>query len=157
MKKQFLITCLISALLVTTACTYRFADPFPASKYDLVSVTNSTSEPGLSVVLEEKLRLAGGFSPGSDARLYVTATRFTQQVETVSSTGTPVRQKLTLDVAWEVEGSHRSEAVFGNETVRELYPYTADPASLEWNRNAAVRLLAQAAAELVIRRLEGAP
>jgi len=157
MKKQYLITCLVSFLLVTTACTYRFADPFPASKYDLVSVTNSTSEPGLSMVLEDELRLAGGFTPGSDARLYVTATRFTQQVDTVGSDGTPVRQKLTLDVAWKVEGSHRSEAVFGNETVRELYPYTGDPASLEWNRSAAVKLLARAVAELVIRRLEGTP
>jgi hypothetical protein len=157
MKRQYLFTCLISVLLVATACTYRFADPFPASKYDLVSVTNSTSEPGLSLVLEEELRIAGGFTPGSDARLYVAATRFTQQVETVSSDGTPVRQKLILDVAWKVEGSNRSEAVFGNETVKELYPYTADPASLEWNRKAAVKLLARAAAELVIRRLEGTP
>ena len=157
MKNRVPLTCLVSVLLALTACTYRFADPFPASNYDLVSVTNSTAEPGLGPVLEEELRLAGGFTPGSNARLYVTATRFTQQVETVSSTGTPVRQKLILEVAWKVEGSHRSEAVFGNETVRELYPYSDDPASLEWNRNAAVKLLARTAAELVIRRLEGTP
>ncbi|MDT8396553.1 MAG: hypothetical protein RRA32_08955 [bacterium] len=148
----------VIVILALSACAYRFADPFPARNYDLVSVTNSTAEPGLSRVLEEELRLTGGFTPGSGSRLYVTATRFTEQVETVSSAGTPVRQRLALEIAWKVEGEgHRSEAVFGNEGVREIYPYSADPASLDWNRKATVKLLAKKAADRVIRRLEGAP
>ena len=157
MKMRTFLTCLVVSMMALTACTYRFADPFPARDYDLLSVSNSTAEPGLGNILEEELRLVGGFTSGSDSRLYVTATRFSQQVETVSSAGTPVRQKLTLDLSWKVEGTHRSEAVFGSETVTELYPYSPDAASLDWARNAAIRLLARNAAGLLIRKLEGTP
>ncbi len=157
MKRYSLFTGAVLGILVLTACTYRFVDPFPARSYDLVSVANSTAEPGLGGVLQEEMRLKGGFTPGAQSRLYLTVTRFTQQVETVSSSGTPVRQKLSMEVAWKVEGGHRSEAVFGKETAREVYPYSPDPSSLDWNRKAAVKLLAGRVADLVIRRLEGAP
>ena len=157
MKRYSLFTGAVLGILVLTACTYRFVDPFPARSYDLVSVANSTAEPGLGGVLQKEMRLKGGFTPGAQSRLYLTVTRFTQQVETVSSSGTPVRQKLSMEVAWKVEGVHRSQAVFGKETAREVYPYSLDAASLDWNRKAAVKLLAKAAADLVIRRLEGAP
>ncbi len=156
MMRRSLFTGAAIGILVLSACTYRFADPFPARNYDLVSVANSTAEPGLSGILEEELRLKGGFTPGAQSRLYLTVTRFTEQVETVSSSG-PVRQKLSMKVAWKVEGEHRSEAVFGEETAKEVYPYSRDPSSLDWNRKAAVKLLAKAVADLVIRRLEGAP
>ncbi len=157
MKRCSLFTGAVLGILMLTACSYRFVDPFPARSYDLISVTNSTAEPDLDGVLEEEIRLKGGFTHGAQSRLYLTVTRFTQQVETVSSSGTPVRQKLSMEVAWKVEGAHRSQAVFGKETAREVYPYSLDPSSLDWNRKAAVKLLASAVADLVIRRLEGTP
>jgi outer membrane lipopolysaccharide assembly protein LptE/RlpB len=157
MINRSLIIYLMMAVSLLAACSYRFVDPFPARDYELVEVRNSSAEPGVSTVLEEELRLAGGFSADAQSRLYVTVTRFGQETETVSSGGEPVRQKLTMVVAWKVEGSRRSEAVFGNETAVELYPWSPDPASMEWNRNAAKRLLARKAAELVILRLGNSP
>jgi hypothetical protein len=115
MNRLPFFTTAVIAILALSACTYRFADPFPARSYDLMPVTNSTAEPGLGPILEQELRLTGGFTPGAGSLLYVTVTRFTEQVETVSSAGTPVRQRLTMEVAWKVEGGHRSEAVFGKE------------------------------------------
>jgi hypothetical protein len=146
---------LMITIFIQTGCSYRFVDPFPASDYALARVGNSSPEPGLAPLLEEELRRNGGFKEHSAYRLSVTVTDFTETVESVSSSGSPVRQKLTMDIAWKVEGASSSETVFGKETAVRSYPYSADPSTLDWNRSAAVRLLAEMAARRILENLKG--
>lgn len=144
---------LLAAISIQTGCSYRFVQPFPASDYALVRVGNSSAEAGLAPLLEEELRRNGGFQEHSASLLSVTVTDFTETVETVSSSGSPVRQKLSMEVAWKVEGTSSSEVVSGKETAVRTYPYSADPSTLDWNRNAAVRLLTEMAARRVLENL----
>ena len=131
-----------------------FVDPFPASDYALVRVANSSPETGLASLLEEELRRNGGFQERSLNLLSVTVTSFSETVESVSSTGSPLRQKLTMEVAWKVEAPSSSGAVFGKETAVRSYPYSDDPSTLDWNRSAAVRLLTEMAARRILDNLE---
>ena len=147
----------ICLILFSTGCSYRFVDPFPASDYALVSVRNATEEAGLASMLEEEMRRSGGFKERSANRLSVTITDFTESVESVSSDGIPVRQKLTMDIAWKVEGTLTAQATFGKEVVVREYAYSTDLTTLDWNRSAAVRLLTELAARSVFERLGGQP
>jgi hypothetical protein len=157
MTLRYLNILTILILLFPAGGGYRFVDPFPASDYTLVSVRNATEEAGLATLLEEEMRRNGGFQERSANRLSVTVTRFTERVESVSSEGTPVRQKLTMDVAWKVEGSQSAQAAFGQETIERSYPYSSDLLTLDWNRSAAVRLLMETAARRVLDNLGGQP
>ena len=153
MTCRYLIILLILTIFIQTGCSYRFVDPFPASDYALVRVGNSTPEAGLASLLEEELRRNGGFQEHSANLLSVTVTSFNETVESVSSSGSPLRQKLTMEVAWKVEAPSSSEAVFGKETTVRSYPYSADPSTLDWNRSAAVRLLTEMAARRILETL----
>jgi hypothetical protein len=62
-----------------------------------------------------------------------------------------------MGVAWRVEGPSTREAVSGKETVVRSYPYSADPSTLDWNRSAAVRLIAELAARRILENLEDEP
>ena len=149
---------ILNTLLLSAAgCGYRFVDPFPASDYTLVSVGNSTEEAGLANLLEEELRKRGGFKARSANRLSVTVTGFNETVESVGSDGIPVRQKLTMEVAWKVEGTQAAQATFGHEVVLRSYPYTTDLPSLDFNRISALRLLTETAARTVLERLGELP
>lgn len=145
----------IFLVLFPVGCSYRFVDPFPASDYALVSVRNATGEAGLASLLEEEMRRRGAFKERSANRLSVTVTVFTEKVESVSSDGIPVRQKLTMDVAWKVEGTQPAQATFGKEVVVRSYPYSTVLSTLDWNRSAAVRLLTEMAARSILERLGG--
>ena len=151
---SFLIFFLI---LLPAGCSYRFVDPFPASDYALVSVRNSTGESGLAVLLEEEMRRSGGFKERSANRLSVTVTGFNETVESVSSDGFPVRQRLTIKVAWKVEGPQSAQAIFGKETASRTYPYSTDLPTLDWTRSAAVRLLTELAASRILEDLGEQP
>jgi len=140
-------------VLFTVGCSYRFVDSTPASDYALVSVRNATSEPDLASLLEEEMRRNGGFSRRSESRLSITVSNFTERVGSVSSGGIPVRQNLTMEVAWKVEGTQLKQATFGKEVAAQSYPYSADLPTLDWNRNAAIRLLTEKAARSVLERL----
>ena len=153
MKCRCLIILWLSMIFIQAGCSYRFVDPFPASDYALVSVGNSSPEAGLAVLLEEELRRNGGFQKHSANLLSVTVTDFSETVDSVSSSGTPVRQKLTMEVAWKVETASSSEAVFGKEKAVRSYPYSPDPTTLDWNRSAAVRLLTETAARRVLENI----
>ncbi len=144
-------------LLLTTACGYRFVDPFPGKGYVLGEVRNATSEPGLDRLLAEGLRESGSFDPGSKNRLTVVVTRFAETVAAISSAGAPIRQRLQMEVSWKVQGEQRPEATFGKETVDKTYPFSDDPAALDWNRSTALRFLANTAAERVLSHLEVSP
>jgi len=157
MTHRYLSLFLILLVLVPAGCSYRFVDPFPASDYALVSVRNATEEAGLASMLEEEMRRSGGFKERSANRLSVTITDFTESVESVSSDGIPVRQKLTMDIAWKVEGTQTAQATFGKEVVVREYAYSTDLTTLDWNRSAAVRLLTELAARSVFERLGGQP
>jgi hypothetical protein len=141
---------LLATIFIQSGCSYRFVQPFPASDYALVKVGNSSPEAGLAPLLEEELRRNGGFHKRSANLLSVTVTDFSETVESVSSSGSPVRQKLSMEVAWKVERTSSSKAVSGKETVVRSYPYSADPSTLDWNRSAAVRLLTEMAARRIL-------
>jgi hypothetical protein len=157
MTNRYLGILTVFLILFPTGCGYRFVNPFPASDYALVSVRNSTGESGLGVILEEELRTYGGFRKSSANRLSVTVTSFTETVESVSSAGLPVRQELTISVDWKVEGTQSAQAVLGEETTSRSYPYSTDLPTLDWNRNAAVRLLTETAARSVLHSLGEKP
>lgn len=151
--------CLLTALFILSpsGCGYRFVDPLPGAGFALVSVGNSTQEPGLSQLLEEELRREGGFTERSSNRLSVVVTGFSETVDSVSSEGGIMRQKLTIELAWKVDGPQSSSASSGTETVSRSYPYSADPPTLDWNRGAAVKLLAKLAARQLLERLGELP
>jgi len=144
-------------IFIPAGCGYRFVDPLPASEYALVSVMNATAEAGLASQFEEAMRRSGGFKEGSANELSVTITRFNEGVESVGSSGSPVRQELTMEVAWKAEGPRPGRVTSGKETVVQSYPYSTDPATLDWNRSAAVRLLIQTATGKVLESLGGQP
>jgi hypothetical protein len=149
-----LIVCLV---LVTTSCGYRFVDPSPGGDYALINVRNATPESGLERILAERLRDLGSFNPKAKNRLTVIVTRFEEAVGTVSSGGTPVRERLKMDVQWKVQGPDDSRATYGKEAVTNTYPYSDDPVTLDWNRSAAIRFLVNSAVERILDRLEGPP
>ena len=157
MTSRYLCIFTICLILFPTGCSYRFVDPFPASDFALVLVRNATEEAGLASLLEEEMRRSGGFKERSANRLSVTITGFTESVESVNSDGIPVRQKLTMDIAWKVEGTQTAQATFGKEVVVQSYPWSNDLITLDWNRSAAVRLLTELAARSVFERLGGQP
>lgn len=144
-------------LLLPAGCGYRFVDPLPASDHALVSVRNATSETGLAFLLEEELRKNGRFGERSANRLSVAVTDFTERVESVSSDGTPVRQVLAMEVAWKVEVDPGTPQRSGRESASRSYPYSSDLPTLDFNRNAALRLLVEKAARSVLESLGGAP
>ena len=154
---RYLSILIFFLILLPAGCSYRFVDPFPASDYALVSVRNSTGESGLGVILEEEMRRSGGFKERSANRLSVTVTGFNETVESVSSDGSPVRQKLAINVAWKVEGPKSAQAVFGKETASRTYPYSTNLPTLDWNRSAAVRLLTELAASRILEGLGEQP
>lgn len=141
---------LVIILLFTAGCSYRFVDPFPASEFVLESVRNATSEPGLAGLLEDELRRNGGFKDNAIYRLNVAVTRFEESVDSVGSSGSPVRQKMVMEVAWKIEGARLAQAVLGKEVIDRTYPYSADLTTLDWNRSAALRLLAETAARKIL-------
>lgn len=143
--------------LLLAACGYRFVDPSPGGDYALTEVRNITSEPGLDRILTEGLHDLGTFNPRAKNRLTVIVTRFTEIVGSVSSSGKTIRERLKLEVEWKVQGADDSEAIFGKAAVTRTYPYSEDPVTLDWNRSAAIRLLANAAAEKVLDGLGGLP
>jgi hypothetical protein len=157
MTYRYLSLVLILLVLLPAGCSYRFVDPFPASEYALASVRNATGEAGLATLLEEEMLKYGGFKERSANRLSVTVTGFTETVESVSSDGIPVRQKLTMDVAWKVEGTQSAQTTFGKEVAVRSYPYSTDLSTLDWNRSAALRLLTEMAARNIFERLGEQP
>ena len=104
-------------------------------------------------VLEEMLRKNGGFKESSGNRLSVTVTGFTETVESIGSSGTPVRQKLTMEIAWKIQRTRSAQTTSGSEVVSRSYPYSADLSTLDWNRNAAVSLLAEMGAMKILQSL----
>ena len=157
MKLRCLCIFTILLFLLPAGCGYRFVDPFPASDYALASVKNATGEADIASLLEDEMRKTGGFKERSANRLSVTITGFSETVESVDSAGVPVRQKLTMDVAWKVEESRSAQGTFGKEVVVRSYPYSNDFTTLDWNRRAAVRLLTEMAARSVLERLGEQP
>jgi len=148
---------ILSVLLVLlpVGCSYKFVDPSPATGYTLVSVRNSTPESGLAPLLEDAMRRFGGFKESSAHRLSVAITDFSETVDSVSSSGVPVRQKLTMEVDWKVEGDPSNRVTFGKKRTVRTYPYSADLVTLDWNRSAAVRLLTETAARSILEDLRG--
>ena len=62
-----------------------------------------------------------------------------------------------MEVSWKVEGTNEAQAAFGHESVHRSYPYSNDPTTLDWNRSAAVRLLARVGARKVFDSLGVTP
>jgi len=154
MTNRYVFIVAILLVLFPAGCSYRFVDPFPASDYALASVRNSTPEAGLASMLEEQLRRNGAFRERSVNKLRVTVSGFSEIVESVSSDGIPVRQKLTMDVVWKAKGA---QSVSGKEVVVRSYPYSNVLSTLDWNRRAALHILTEMAARKVLENLGGQP
>ena len=144
-------------LILIAGCGFRFVDPFPGKDYTLSDVRNVTAEPELDRILTEGFHEVGSFDPDSPNQLSVIVIRFEESVAAVDSDGLTVRQRLRMEVSWRVQRAHDSQAIFGKETVTKTYPYSNDPVSLDWNRSAAIRFLANSAAQRVMDRLEDSP
>ena len=157
MMRRLIVLISISVLVLTVSCGYRFVDPFPGKGYALGEVRNVTSEPGLDRILTQGFRDFGSFDQDSEYRLTVVVTRFEETVAAISSGGVPIRQSLRMEVSWKVQGYRESEGIFGREVATKTYPYSDDLAILDWNRSAALRLLANEAAEQVLGRLGATP
>ena len=71
--------------------------------------------------------------------------------------GFTAEERATMEVAWKAEGPRPGLVTSGKETVVQSYPYSTDPATLDWNRSAAVRLLIQTATGKVLESLGGQP
>jgi hypothetical protein len=62
-----------------------------------------------------------------------------------------------MEVAWKIEGARLAQAVLGNKVIDRTYPYSADLTTLDWNRNAALRLLAETAAREILEDIGARP
>jgi len=147
-------TVVLFFVFLVSSCGYRFVNPLPQCSCALEEVKNTTAEPGVDRVIEKALREGGTFSPASPDRLFVAVTRFVEAVASVDSDGTPVRQKLSMEVSWKIQGEDPSRAVSGKETASGTYPYSREAVQLDWNRASAVRLLAEEAAGKILNQVE---
>lgn len=143
--------------LVVVSCGYRFVDPSSGPNYALAEVRNITAEPGLDRILSDGLNDLESFHPEALNRLTIIVTHFDETVAAVDSEGLTIRERLKLEIDWKVQGADGSQATFGKEIVTKTYPYSEDPATLNWNRSAAIRLLTNSAAERILDRLKVLP
>jgi len=154
MNSRLPLTAVLFFIFLVSSCGYRFVQPFPHSNCALEEVKNATPEPGIDRVLEKALREGGTFSPASSGRLFVVVTRFVEAVATVDSDGIPIRQKLSMEVSWRIQGEDPSRAVSGKETASGTYPFSREAVQLDWNRAGAIRLLAEEAAGRILDQVE---
>ena len=154
--KDFLGSSSILLLVLLAGCGYRFVDGYPAGHFSLHTLRNATSEPELARIVEESLLTTAGIRRnGEGPLLRVILTEFSEAVESVSSGGEPVRQELSLAFQWRTNGPSGGEGAAGEGRVKRSYPWFSDPVTLDWNRNAALKLLGEAAALAISDRLEG--
>ncbi len=142
-------------IVLAIGCGYRFVAVTAGEKFSLTSLRNATSETGLASLVEEALLKTAGIGRGNDGLpLEIVLTDFSEVVESTSSTGEPVRQRLYLVFEWKAGGQSGHEKAIHRLRVERSYLWSPDPASLDWSRGAALQLLAEEAATAVSDGLE---
>lgn len=147
MLKKAAALVLIWLMLLAGGCGYRFVDPVHTGDLRLAGVKNSSSEPTLEHLLEEALRTAGIRQSNSGAGIHLVITEFTDRVSSISSSGSPIRQRVSMTVFWRIGEKRGDDNLFGQESASLSYPYSTDPVTLDWNRGAAIRRLCQKLAD----------
>lgn len=154
-KGCLFIAVMLLCLTIPGGCGYRFVQPVQAGGLNLTEVANSTAEPGLAAVLEDSFRSLGIRQGNGGRNLQVAITDFSDKVSTITSAGTPIRQRVSMTVFWKLGNGDPSRGTFGEESASLSYPYSPDPATLDWNRRAAVKLLCGKIADQVKFTLRG--
>jgi hypothetical protein len=140
-----------------SGCGYRFVEPVQARDVSLAGIKNTTAQPRLDNLLEEALRTAGITRNSRGQKLNLAITGFTDKVSSISSAGTPIRQKVGMTVFWRLGDKDNAESVFGEESASLSYPYSPDLTTLDWNRQAAVRQLCGKIADQLRDQVGGMP
>lgn len=134
----------IVGIFLITGCGYRFVKSYSGDGYSLEYVENTTPEPRLSGIIEDALaREAGLFRKGGGKNLAVVVDSFSEETELVSASGTPLRQRLTMGIQWRLLGESGDGSFNGKVKRSRTYPHFTDQVSLDWQRNAAIKMLAR--------------
>jgi len=147
----------LCALLVSQ-CGYRAVRPFSGKDFSLGELRNVTEEPFLTEAMEEALaKVAGLRRDGGPRDIDLVITGFSERVGSVASSGEPVRERISMTFEWRISGIPEGADSVSRGDVSRTYLWTQDMNVLDWNRRAAVRLLAEDAARFLADHLEEAP
>ncbi len=140
---KFCVLSMIGIFLVA-GCGYRFVGAYSGEGFSLDNVKNITQQPRLAAVFEDALaEEAGLFRKDARKKIAVVVDSFSDETESVSASGTPLRQKLTMSIQWRILGESGDISSDGKVQKSRTYPHFTDPVSLDWQRNAAIRMLAR--------------
>ncbi len=143
LARKFCVLIIIGFFLVT-GCGYRFVGAYSGEGFSLDYVKNTTHQPRLAAVFEDALaEEAGLFRKEGQKKLAVVVDSFSDETESVSAAGTPLRQKLTMSIQWRVLGELGDISLNGKINRSRTYPHFTDPVSLDWQRNAAIKMVAR--------------
>ncbi len=143
LARKFCLLIIIGIFLVA-GCGYRFVGAYSGEGFSLDYVKNTTQQPRLAAVFEDALaEEAGLFRKEGQKKLAVVVDSFSDEADSVSAVGTPLRQKLTMSIQWQVLGESGDISLNGKVNMSRTYPHFTNLASLDWQRNAAIKLLAR--------------
>jgi len=155
------LTLFLAAFLCTllvSQCGYRAVRPYSGKDYSLGDLRNVTEEPFLTETLEEALaKVAGLRRDGGPREIDLVITGFSERVQSVASSGEPVRELISMSFEWRISGMPDGADLAGRGDVSRTYLWTQDLDVLDWNRQAGIRLLAEDAARFLSDHLEEAP
>ncbi|MFV1956613.1 MAG: hypothetical protein ACC669_02335 [bacterium] len=135
---------IITGIFLVAGCGYRFVGAYSGEGFSLDYVKNITHQPRLVAVFEDALaEEAGLFRKDARKKLAVVVDSFSDETESVSASGTPLRQKLTMSIQWRILGESGDVSSNGKIKRSRTYPHFTDLVSLDWQRNAAIRMLAR--------------
>ncbi len=135
---------IISGIFLVAGCGYRFVGAYRGEGFSLDYVKNTTQQPRLVVVFEDALaEEAGLIRKEGRKKLAVVVDSFSDEAESVSAVGAPLRQKLTINIQWRVLSELGDISQNGKVSRSRTYPHYTDPVSLDWQRNAAIKKLAR--------------
>ncbi len=135
---------IITVIFLVAGCGYRFVGTYRGEGFSLDYVKYTTHQPRLDAVFEDALaEEAGLVRKEGRKKLAVVVDSFSEEAESVSAAGTPLRQKLTMNIQWRVLGELGDKSLNGKVSRSRTYPHFTDPVSLDWQRNAAIKMLAR--------------
>ncbi len=153
-RRAYILLC--AGLLLAAGCGYRFVSANYGSGFSLLRVKNTTAQPGLGPVMEDALGQEAGLYRGVEGlKLGVAVDVFREKASVVSASGEPQRQELEMGIKWWLLDDTGRISKKGTETGTRTYPFSADSVSLDWQRNAAIELLAKDIARNLSEHLRG--
>jgi outer membrane lipopolysaccharide assembly protein LptE/RlpB len=148
----------ILCLLLLSQCGYRAVRPYSGKDLSLNELRNVTEEPFLTEAMEEALaKVAGLRRDGGDRKVDLVITGFSERVQSVTSSGDPVRERISMTFEWRISGQSEDAGSPQRGDVSRTYLWSPDLNILDWNRRAAIRLLAEDGAGLLADQIEVVP